>query len=37
MEIAPIDGPTTAKAFADLYDLSPSLIAKLKELLVPKR
>jgi tripartite-type tricarboxylate transporter receptor subunit TctC len=37
LEIEPIDGPTTAKTFAGLYELNPSLIAKLKELLVPKR
>ena len=37
LEIEPIDGVTTAKTFAGLYELPPSLIAKLKELLVPKR
>ena len=37
LEVNPIDGPTTAKTFAGLYDLSPALVAKLKELLVPKR
>jgi tripartite-type tricarboxylate transporter receptor subunit TctC len=37
LEINPIDGPTTAKTFAGLYELSPALISKLKELLVPKR
>ena len=37
LEIAPIDGPATAKTFAGLYELSPSLIAKLKEILIPKR
>jgi tripartite-type tricarboxylate transporter receptor subunit TctC len=37
LEVAPIDGPTTAKTFAGLYDLPPPLIAKLKELLIPKR
>jgi tripartite-type tricarboxylate transporter receptor subunit TctC len=37
LEIAPIDGPTTTKTFAGLYELNPSLIAKLKELLLPKR
>jgi tripartite-type tricarboxylate transporter receptor subunit TctC len=37
LEIAPIDGATTATTFAGLYELPPSLIAKLKELLVPKR
>jgi hypothetical protein len=37
LEIAPIDGSTTAKTFAGLYDLNPALIAKLKEILIPKR
>ena len=37
LEVAPIDGPTTAKTFASLYDLPSPLIAKLKELLIPKR
>lgn len=37
LEVAPIDGPTTAKTFASLYDLNPALIAKLKEILIPKR
>jgi tripartite-type tricarboxylate transporter receptor subunit TctC len=37
LEIDPVDGVTTAKTFAALYDLNPSLIAKLKEILIPKR
>jgi hypothetical protein len=37
LEIEPIDGATTAKTFAGLYELPSPLIAKLKELLVPKR
>jgi tripartite-type tricarboxylate transporter receptor subunit TctC len=37
LEVDPIDGPTTAKTFAGLYDLAPSLVGRLKELLVPKR
>lgn len=37
LEIAPVDGPTTAKTFASLYELSPALIAQLKEILIPKR
>jgi tripartite-type tricarboxylate transporter receptor subunit TctC len=37
LEVDPIDGPTTAKTFAGLYDLAPSLVGKLKGLLVPKR
>ena len=37
LEVAPIDGPTTAKTFAGLYELSPTLIARLKEILIPKK
>jgi len=37
LEVAPIDGPTTAKTFASLYELNPTLIARLKEILIPKR
>ena len=37
LEVAPIDGPTTAKTFANLYELNPTLIAKLKDILIPKR
>ena len=37
LEVAPIDGPTTAKTFAGLYELSPTLVAQLKEILIPKR
>jgi tripartite-type tricarboxylate transporter receptor subunit TctC len=37
LEVDPIDGPTTAKTFAGLYELPPPLIAKLKGLLTPKR
>ncbi len=32
-----IVGPTTAKTFTGLYELNPSLIAKLEDILVPKR
>jgi tripartite-type tricarboxylate transporter receptor subunit TctC len=37
LEVDAIDGPTTARTFAGLYELNPSLIAKLKDILVPKR
>jgi hypothetical protein len=37
LEIEPIDGPTTAKSFASLHDLSPGMISKLKDLLLPKK
>jgi tripartite-type tricarboxylate transporter receptor subunit TctC len=37
LEIGPIDGPTTAKTFAGLYELNPTLVNQLKEILIPKR
>ncbi len=37
MEIAPTDGPTIAKAFASLYDLTPGVIARLKDILIAKK
>ena len=37
LEVAPVDGPTTTKTFNGLDELPPTLIAKLKELLIPKR
>jgi hypothetical protein len=37
LEVNAVDGPTTAQTFAGLYELSPSLIAKLKEILIAKR
>jgi hypothetical protein len=37
LEVAAIDGPTTAKTLGSLYDLNPALIAQLKDVLVPKR
>ena len=37
LEIDPVDGPTLAKIFAGLYDLDPGTVAKLKQILVPKK
>ncbi len=37
LEVAAIDGPTTAKTFASLYELNPALIARLRDILIPKR
>lgn len=37
LEVDPIDGAKTTKTFNSLYDLSPALIARLKEILSPKR
>ena len=36
IEISPVDGPTVAKKFAALYDMKPSLKAKLQEIVMPK-
>jgi tripartite-type tricarboxylate transporter receptor subunit TctC len=37
LDIDPIDGPTTAKTFAELYEIDPATSAKLKAILVPKK
>ena len=37
LEVEPIDGVTTTKTFASLYELNPALVAKLKDILIPKR
>jgi tripartite-type tricarboxylate transporter receptor subunit TctC len=37
IEIDPIDGPATAKIFAEMYDMDTGLLSELKELLVPKK
>ncbi len=37
LEISPMDGPTTAKTMAAIYDLDRGLVSRLKELLVPKK
>ena len=37
LEIDPIDGPTTAKSFAGLYELDPAMISKLKAILLSKK
>lgn len=36
-EIDPVDGLTLAKTFAGLYDVDPGTVAKLKQILVPKK
>lgn len=37
LDIDPIDGPTVAKNLTSLYNLKPATVAKLKEVLLPKR
>jgi hypothetical protein len=37
LEIEVIDGPTIAKKLAQLYDIKPEVVAKLKEILLPKK
>jgi hypothetical protein len=37
LDIDPIDGPTTAKIFAGLYEIDPAMVETLKAILVPKK
>jgi tripartite-type tricarboxylate transporter receptor subunit TctC len=37
LDIDAIDGPTTAKTFASLYEIDPATASKLKAILVPKK
>ncbi|HWP58645.1 MAG TPA: tripartite tricarboxylate transporter substrate-binding protein [Candidatus Acidoferrales bacterium] len=37
LDIDVIDGPTITKKFAQLYELQPAVIAKLREVLLPKK
>jgi tripartite-type tricarboxylate transporter receptor subunit TctC len=37
LDIDPIDGPTTAKTFAALYEIDPAMAETLKAILVPKK
>ena len=37
VDIEVIDGPTIAKKLGQLYELQPAVIAKLKEVLLPKK
>jgi hypothetical protein len=37
LEIEVIDGPTIAKKLGKLYELEPEVVAKLKEILLPKK
>ena len=37
LDIEVIDGPTIAKKLGQLYELQPAVIAKLKEILLPKK
>jgi tripartite-type tricarboxylate transporter receptor subunit TctC len=37
LEIEVIDGPTIAKKLGQLYELQPAVVAKLKEILLPKK
>jgi tripartite-type tricarboxylate transporter receptor subunit TctC len=37
LDVAPVDGPTITKTLTGLYDLKPATVARLKEVLLPKR
>ena len=37
LDIDPVDGPAITKTLTSLYDLKPATVAKLKDILLPKR
>ncbi|HEX9788632.1 MAG TPA: hypothetical protein VGB09_11425 [Candidatus Binatia bacterium] len=37
LEIKPVDGPTVAKLFVGVYELKPELMAKVREIVLPKK
>ena len=37
LDIGPVDGPTITKTLSGLYDLKPATLARLKDVLLPKR
>jgi hypothetical protein len=37
LDIEPVDGPTITKTSTALYDLKPATVAKLKDILLPKK
>lgn len=37
LDIGPVDGPTIGKTLSSLYDLKPTTVARLKEILLPKK
>ena len=37
LDIEPVDGPTITKTLTALYDLKPATVAKLKDILLPKK
>ena len=37
LDVEPVDGPTITKTLSGLYDLKPATVARLKDILLPKR
>jgi len=37
LDIGPVDGPTVTKTLSGLYDLKPATVARLKDILLPKK
>jgi len=37
LDFKPTDGPTAARLFAEIYEMKPALVAKLKEIVLPKK
>ncbi len=37
VDFKPTDGPTTARMFAEIYEMKPATVARLKEIVLPKK
>lgn len=37
LDFKPTDGPATARMFAQIYEMKPAIVARLKEILLPKK
>jgi len=37
LDVDPVDGPTVTKILTGLYDLKPATVARLKDILLPKK
>lgn len=37
LDFKPTDGPTAARLFAEIYEMKPAMVARLKEIILPKK
>lgn len=37
LDFEPTDGPTAARLFAEIYEMKPAMVARLKEIILPKK